>query len=132
MSVGPVSFEPPTLNINLYAGDGAVLTIETFRSASEPLALTGELVAQIRPARTSAEILEEFSVDMDRATEGVVVLSLTAEQTDGLLVRGQRDARAVWDLEWLPPGGEPITLLQGTVRCVRDVTRVARELVAVS
>lgn len=61
-------------------------------------------------------------MDGTDAANGVLVLTLTGDQTDALLNGGNKFT-GVYDIEWTPAGAEPVTLVQGGVTCERDVTR---------
>jgi len=114
-----VRLTPPVLNLQLYAGDGVELRVETTDSEGQPWELDGEVRAQIRGRRTDQTAMEEWTVAQE---EGYLALFLTGEQTAALVDGGDRFSGA-WDLEWVAPGSEPLTILQGDLSCTRDVTR---------
>ena len=119
-------FTPDLFNLVFYGGDGASFDLTVTNDADEPIELTGAVVAQIRTRRTDPEALANFEVEVPAEEPGIVTLSLTGAQTAELLAAGQqRDGSyfGQWDCEWTPLGGEPITLLHGTVKCAADVTR---------
>ena len=75
---------------------------------------------------STSDPVATFSADMDGATNGEIILSLTGVQTGDLMdgagvVKGK--FTGVWDLQWTQTGGQPRTLCQGKVECVADVTR---------
>ena len=121
------SFKPKAYHLDLYAGDGAALRLTvTNGSPSTPLPLTGQVAAQIRKDRQSGSVLASFNADLTEGAEGIVLLTLTGEQTQELM----NDARpkdgvfiGQWDCQWHPDGSQPITILSGNVRCDPDVTR---------
>ena len=82
----------------------------------------GDWQAQIRRARitgsTASEPLAQFAVDDSDAANGVLVLSLTREQTRDLALRSSTDA--FWDLQDEVSG---LTLLTGKVRIFDDAGR---------
>lgn len=114
-----ISFIPQSLDLACYAGDGASVRIVVSRS-STPIDVTGDHQAQIRLARLDAAPVDTFIIDDSDAANGVLLLILTGAQTaqfgDGF--------KGVWDLQWIATGAEPITLIQGKITCVLDVTRL--------
>lgn len=117
-----VSFIPDTLDLALYAGDGASMKLTVTDNSSSPLLVEGEITAQIRKTRLEPDALAEFSVVIDTGEVGAIFVSLTGEQTAALL-GGKKSFKGVWDVQWVKPDAEPITLLQGAVECNADVTR---------
>lgn len=113
-----ISFIPQSLDLACYAGDGASVQIVVSRSGT-PIDVTGDHVAQIRIARLDPDPIDAFIIDDSSANEGVLILILTGEQTaafgDGF--------KGVWDLQWTADQAEPVTLVQGKITCVIDVTR---------
>ena len=94
-----------------------------------PVDVTGTVEAQIRLDRATEDPpIEEFSSDLSQAAEGIIILSLTGEQTQPLVVHssvkpGSGKFAGVWDLQWTKAGAEPRTLCQGKVECLADVSR---------
>ena len=122
MAKKKLSFIPQTLDLFLYAGDGAGIRFTITDSTGAVLPLTGEMKAQIRANREDADpALAEFDVDLTDYATGVVLISLTGEQTHALIT-GDEKFVGVWDLEWISVDAEPATLVQGTVECSSDVT----------
>jgi hypothetical protein len=123
-----VNFIPTVVGIELYAGDGAVIEIlVTNPDTGDPVPLTGDVRAQIRRNRPDPTAMVDFAVDLTDHADGIVVVSLTGAQTHflmetptGLVVR----FLGHWDVEWTDVGAEPLTLVQGDVSCVLDVTRL--------
>lgn len=119
MASGTITYSPQELNLILYAGDGASFTLSVTNPAGDPINLAGTMKAQIRIKRDSADPPDAtFSIDLDGAAEGIVVLSLTGAQTQEL-----GKYTGVWDLEWTPTGQQPRTFCQGKVECLQDVSR---------
>lgn len=119
-----ISLVPGTVDLDLYAGDGAALRVTVEDAAGDPFPVDGEVVAQVRTTRADTDPFAAFTVDMTDAATGVLVLSLTGEQTDGMLTTpGTGKFGGVWDCQWTADGAEPITLVQGKVTCIPDVTR---------
>jgi len=122
MAKKKLSFIPQTLDLSLYAGDGAGIRFTITDSLGAALPLTGEMKAQIRATREAADpALAEFSVDLTDSATGIVLISVTGEQTHALITDDEKFV-GVWDLEWIPTGDEPATLVQGKVECEPDVT----------
>jgi hypothetical protein len=118
---------PDVLDLLLYAGDGIELRMICTNGDGTPIDISGEVKAQIRLERLSPDPpVVSFSVDAIDAYQGIIVLSLSGEQTAAL---SQDDSAkegkfsGVWDTQWTPSGAQPKTLCQGKVECVIDVTR---------
>jgi hypothetical protein len=122
MAKKKLSFIPQILDLSLYAGDGAGVRFTISDSAGDPLPLTGEMKAEIRANREDPDPpLADFDVDLTDFATGIVLISLTGTQTHSLITDDQ-PFEGVWDLQWIPAGGEPATLVQGSVECSPDVT----------
>ena len=122
MAKKKLSFIPQTLDLVLYAGDGAGIRFTFTNSGGTALPLTGEMKAQIRANREDADpALAEFDIDDTDFATGVVLISVTGEQTHALITDDEKFT-GVWDLQWTPTGDEPSTLVQGNVECFPDVT----------
>ena len=122
MAKKKLSFVPQTLDLSLYAGDGAGLRFTITDSTGAALPLTGEMKAEIRASREAADPpLADFDVDLTDYATGVVLISLTGVQTHALISDAEKFT-GVWDLEWIPENDEPTTLVQGNVECFPDVT----------
>jgi hypothetical protein len=122
MAKRKLSFIPQTLDLSLYAGDGAGIRFTITDSTNAPLSLTGEMKAEIRANREDADpALATFDVDLTDFAAGIVLISLTGEQTHALITDAETFV-GVWDLEWTPTDDEPATLVQGKVECYPDVT----------
>jgi hypothetical protein len=124
-SSSPISLVPETQDLKLYAGDGVELLISVSIGV-DPVELTGTIAAQIRSSRADSEILAEFGVDITDADNGLATLNLSGDQSRAL--HGYPDTplekfTGVWDVQWTPAGGEPETLVQGSVESNLDVTR---------
>jgi len=127
-----LDIQPPVLNISFYAGDGVGFKLICTDNEEPPAAIpiTGTIEAQVRVDRIQAdppiEPIITFSSDMTDADDGIVILSLTGEQTQDLIDHTSTKKgkfKGVWDVEWTAPGSEPRTLIQGDVECLADVTR---------
>jgi hypothetical protein len=117
-----ISRVPTTINLALYGGDGAAFKFTTVFSDGTVISLTdGVVESQIRANRTDSSAILDFEVDTADAADGVVIVSLTGEQTASLVTTGK--FRGSWDLQYTPTNGEPMTVIQGTVTCDPDVTR---------
>jgi len=123
--VATLSLVPQVVGIALYAGDGAALriTVRDVATPPAPIDLTGTVRAQVRASRPDVNPLLDFAVDTSDAANGVVVLTLTGDQTASLLGGTEGPFSGYYDVEWTPAGAEPVTLVQGDVSCVLDVTR---------
>ncbi|HVI77807.1 MAG TPA: hypothetical protein VM715_06520 [Candidatus Acidoferrum sp.] len=119
MAKTKISRVPETLDLALYAGDGVAIRLSLTNSTGDPIGVTGTMRAQIRTSRSSPEVSAEFTAVPE---DNAIVISLTGEQTQAL-VSGDEPFAGVWDLQWVPEGGEPATLVRGQVTCDADVTR---------
>lgn len=126
---GQLSIQPPVLDLALYAGDGIKFKLICTDDADppEPVNITGDIQAQIRPSRNEdAPLTAEFAADMTGADAGEIILSLTGDQTQELMADpsvSKGKFTGVWDIQWTADGGQPRTLCQGKVECIADVTR---------
>lgn len=103
----------------LYAGDGATLTIAINNSTTnDPENVTGTVEAEIKLAKADPAPAAIFTADMAAAATGIVTLHLASADSQSL-----GDFKGFWDCQWTPVGGDPITLYQGKVTVVQDVTR---------
>ena len=122
-----INIRPQVLDLMLYAGDGIEFRLICTDSGNAPVDITGVVRAQVRLDRLNQDPpLAEFTVDMQDAYQGIIVLSMTGEQTQELVEDSPGPAgqfTGVWDIEWEPANQEPRTLCQGKVECVADVSR---------
>lgn len=126
---GQLSIQPPVLDLALYAGDGISFKLICTDNADppQPVDVTGDIQAQIRVDRLSSDPpVATFSADDSGADVGEIVLTLTGDDTTGLMdgpgvVKGKFTGQ--WDIQWTQAGGQPRTLCQGKVECIADVTR---------
>jgi hypothetical protein len=121
MAKNKINRVPDSLDLALYAGDGVSIRLGVTTSGGAPLDIAGEMKAQIRQTKSAAEVAAEFEAVPD-AENSSVVISLTGEQTASLIANGE-SFRGVWDIQWHPTDGQPVTLIQGEVTCDADVTR---------
>lgn len=122
MAKKTISYIPQTLDLVLYAGDGAGIRFTIKDSDNKPLPLTGTMKAQIRLTREAIDpALATFAIDLADAAAGIALVSLTGVQTHSLISSEEKFV-GIWDLQWTPTGSEPMTLCQGKVECFPDVT----------
>lgn len=107
-----ISMVPEVVDLEFYGGDGVTLKLNVTGADLT----TGTVEAQVRASRDATTSVP-FAVDLSAAASGVVGLSLTGAQTRTLVGKG------VWDAQFTPTGGQPLTVVQGQVTCVQDVTR---------
>jgi hypothetical protein len=116
-------YVPQTLDLVIYAGDGPSFSLKVTDPDGIPIPLNGSIVAQIRTERDAPDPpAATFAVDWTNALTGSVVLSLTGAQTQALVTTEDKFT-GVWDIQWTPSGEEPVTLCQGEVECMPDVSR---------
>jgi len=124
-----LDIQPPVLNISFYAGDGVgfKLICVDDEDPPAPIPIDGTIEAQVRVNRDPTALsVVAFSSDMTDAGDGIIILSLTGDQTQDLIEHAstkKNKFKGVWDVEWTAPGSEPRTLIQGDVECLADVTR---------
>lgn len=120
MAAAPTTdLTPQQRNLVLYAGDGAKLELTINNSETNtPENVTGEVKAEIKATKADATAAASFTADMAGAATGNVTLHLASADSQGL-----GDFKGFWDCQWTPTGGDPITLYQGKVTVVQDVTR---------
>jgi hypothetical protein len=122
-----ISLVPQILDLSLYGGDGVQLRLVVTDSGGAEVSLTGTIDAQIRSSRTSSTEAAVFDADLTDADTGIVILSLTGDQTEALhgdVNFPSERFSGVWDVQWTPAGSEPVTLIQGKVESALDVTRL--------
>jgi hypothetical protein len=118
-----INVQPSVLDLALYAGDGVEFRLICTDTGNAPVDITGAVRAQIRTDRLSQDPpVAEFTVGMIDAYQGIIVLSLSGDQTQSL-VGSSGKFLGVWDVSWEPANAQPRTLCQGKVECVIDVTR---------
>jgi hypothetical protein len=117
-----INVQPSALDLALYAGDGIEFRLICTDTDGEPIDITGVVQAHIRQNRSDTDPLAEFTIGLTDAYLGIIVLSLTGDQTQGLVNSSGKFA-GVWDVGWEPADALPRTLCQGKVECVADVTR---------
>lgn len=126
-----ITIQPPVLDLSFYAGDGVAFKLICTDDAEPPapVNVSGTVEAQVRLDRATEDPpIVEFSSDLTQAAQGIIILSLTGEQTQPLVVHpsvkpGSGKFAGVWDLQWTKAGAEPRTLCQGKVECLADVSR---------
>lgn len=117
-----VAFTPTWRNVDLYAGDGAVIILNITTPDGQPVRITGPIQAHIRRHRTDPTPMDQFKVVLDLHREGRAELSLTGQQTTQLL-NGDPRFTGYWDAQLNRALQEPLTLVQGAITCALDVTR---------
>ena len=123
MAKQKITFAPQVLDLTLYAGDGDGFRMTITDPLGAPIPLTGTMRAQIRTTREAPDPPSAvFDIDMSEGAQGVVNLKVPADQTQNL-VTDTDSFSGVWDLEWTAEGEDPLTICQGNVECLRDVSR---------
>ena len=118
-----INVQPSTLDLMLYGGDGVEFRLICTDNNNSPVNITGDVIAQVRADRDQGDsALADFGVDLADGPFGIIVLSLTGEQTQEL-VEAAGKFSGVWDVQWTATDSQPRTLVQGKVECVADVTR---------
>jgi len=122
-----INLQPQVLNLMLYSGDGVKIRLLCKNSADAPIDVTGTVKAQVREKPLDPDpAIVEFASNMVDSYQGIVVLSLTGNQTKTLSQHPSNNNgkfTGVWDVQWIAANEEPRTLCQGSVECVSDVTR---------
>lgn len=121
MAKQKITYDPQILDLVLYAGDGTSFSLTVTDPEGDPIPLTGTMIAQIRAEREAPDPPSaEFEIDLSDAALGKAVLELTGVQTHSLITPEKFEG--VWDVQWTPENGEPMTLCQGKVECFPDVS----------
>jgi hypothetical protein len=116
-----IDVTPATLDLTLYAGDGFSMRISFVNKVTgDPWPVDGTWLAQIRPTAAAADPIAEFAIDTTDAANGNITASLSGDDTRACL---ESPGVATWDLQQIPPGGEPRTWYSGKVKTTQDVTR---------
>jgi hypothetical protein len=124
MPAGKINLSPQVLDLTLYAGDDAEFRLICKDPDGEPVDISGGVEAQVRLDRSQGStVLAEFDSDLTDAFNGIVMLSLTGEQTAALITDDTGKFTGVWDVQWTSVDAEVRTLCQGKVECWIDVTR---------
>lgn len=109
-----------TRNIDIYKGDTYVHELRLKNSSNVAINITDRAyTGQVRKKRNSDIVLAEFSTEITDASNGVVVLSLTPEQTANLAA-----GIYVYDFQEINTA-VVTTLVTGNVTVTGDVTRVS-------
>jgi hypothetical protein len=123
MNTAQISVIPQRVDLEVYAGDGVTLRLTAVNAETgDKLNLVGTIDAQVKAHRSDSEPLTGFTVNTDKAADGILDLSLSGAQTSALLTDSSR-FQGVWDVQWLADGEQPRTLVQGSLTCDLDVTR---------
>lgn len=131
MAKKTINYEPQVLNLTLYAGDGVRFRLLASDPSGEPVNLTGTIIAQIRKNREAADPADAvFDIDLTDAADGIAVVSMTGAHTHDLVeslgggagISDGQTYKGVWDLQWSATGAQPMTLCQGEVECIPDVS----------
>jgi hypothetical protein len=127
MNTMQISAIPQRVDLVVYAGDGVALRLTAVNAETgDDLNLAGVIEAQVKAHRSDSEPIIVFTVNTDKATDGILDLSLSGTQTAALLALVTTDSsrfQGVWDVQWLADGEQPRTLVQGSLTCDLDVTR---------
>jgi hypothetical protein len=126
MATKTISLIPEQVDLKLYGGDGVELELDVTNGSTSPFPLDGEVAAQIRGSRVNPDVMADFAVDMTDADNGIVIVSLTGDQSAALHGDPPTETfKGVWDVQWTPQSGRaPVTLVQGNVESSLDVTRL--------
>lgn len=121
MAATKVDLTPDELDLKIYAGDGYRLRLTIKNKDGDPVALTGEFIAQIRKNRgTTTDPDAAFDIDDTDFAIGKVGLILTSENCRALT--GLTKYKGFWDVQWTPSGADTKTLVQGKLECDPDVS----------
>lgn len=82
--------------------------------------LTGsEFLCQVRK-RPGSTVLAELPIDETESEDGIAWVRPTAEHSEAV---GAVTSHAVYDVEWRDSLGVPLTVVEGQLFCVQDVSR---------
>ncbi len=123
MAKKKINLAPQILDLVLYSGDGVNFRFTITDALNVAIPITGAMRSQIRATRDAPDPpLASFTVDLTDGADGIVVISLTGDDTASLTPT-EEPFVGVWDLEWTPSGEQPVTMVQGKLECMPDVTR---------
>ncbi len=125
MARSVINLEPQILDLTLYAGDGLNFSLVVTDTLNAAIPLTGTMRAHVRVNRLDPDPpVEVFEIDLTQSAAGIARLSLTGMQTQALSDSTPPTEKFTgeWDAEWTPTAGQPITLCQGKVECMPDVS----------
>ena len=109
-------------DITIEQGSGFTLPLVYEAPEGSPVNLTGSTARMhVREKYSSVEKYIELTTANGRITlgpNGSITLSLTAAETAALAF-----SRGVYDLEIVPPAGQPYKIIKGNVFLKREVTR---------
>jgi hypothetical protein len=107
-----------SLSLVIRIGDSKQINMTFRNAAGSYINITGRTyVAQIRRTADDPNVMAQFTCQIANGAQGLLVLSLTAEQTAAL-----RAGSAKWDLQE-SYGSVTNTIFKGTVAIEQDVTR---------
>jgi len=121
-----IDVTPAQLDLTLYAGDGLKLRfVFTLSATGDPWeGADGDWEAQVRTAEADPDILVSFVIDDSDADDGIIIASLTGDDTRSILAAITGPVKnCYWDLQQTPTGEEPRTWYKGKVKSGQDVTR---------
>ena len=122
MSPMKMDLTPDTLDLVLYAGDRGDFQLEFIDDNSQKIDVsTWVWTAQIRGSRDSESFID-LTIDMTDALTGLITVRIPSTVTRSLVSSGDNSI-SYWDVQCIRGGGDPITVLQGTINCSQDVTR---------
>jgi hypothetical protein len=115
-----ITFQPSTLDLKLYAGDGFGVAFKfADKATGDPFPVAGVWAAEVRAPASAADALTSFAIDDSAAATGVIAISLTGDQVRTIMA----STEATWDLQQTEPGAEPRTWYRGRITAGQDVTR---------
>jgi hypothetical protein len=118
--VAAINAVPPTLDLNLYAGDDLALTLTVTDENGAAYNLSGSLDAQIRKGH-ALTVVATPAVNAPTPASGVVFIYLSAAQTAALLEDGGRHS---WDLQHTDADGLITSICKGGVSTSPDITQL--------
>lgn len=119
-----VTLTPPTLDLyGIRAGDRNLMTVTLTRSGT-PIDLTGQQVkAQARKVASDIDPPAlTATITITNAAGGVFTMEWDGDAVRTLLGT-EVSWTGVWDLQYGPSGGKPLTIAAGAFRADMDVTR---------
>lgn len=123
MAKSKIDLTPDTLDLVLYAGDNGDFQIKFQDTDENPVDVSAwEWESQIRNLREATDEID-LTVDNSDGVDGIIIVRIPGMVTANLATSAYGD-KSYWDIQATPPGlSDPITMLQGTVTCKKDVSR---------
>ena len=114
------------MKLIMYRGDAAIFNLQCLQSNGDPLDITtGDLWFTAKSSARQSDVDAVFQktngdgVSIVDGPNGLATVTLSTEDTSTVYA----PSYLAWDLQYVTTGGQPTTLLAGTLLIKADVTR---------